>query len=98
MLFILFALVGIILALVLLMLRTFRNVGPLTLEEKAHRDHLVFIPVNIELLPDFASWSRPVRFKIEQRDALLADIIINTDLGEPAEEKLSIPGDADVQV
>jgi hypothetical protein len=75
-----------LLVLVAVMVRVFRNVGPLDLEDYARRNHVVYIPVGQKLAEQLGDWSKPLRIRLEQAShPMLATMVIKKLDEEPAE-------------
>lgn len=77
-----------ILALALVMLRVFRNVGPLSLEEHARRNGVVYLPIGKAMAEELQTWSKPLRMRVERDHELIGQLILTTKLQD--EEPASI--------
>lgn len=65
--------------------RASKNVGPLGLEDLAHRERCVYLPVPQKLIDDLQNdWSKPVRLRISTHThPLLGELTVQPYEGEP---------------
>lgn len=78
---ILLGLVLIVLALAVALARIAKNAGPLSLEDYAHHNRVVYAPISLDLVKELETWSKPLRMRCEvKQGAPIAELIFTTNL------------------